>query len=213
MCVYNHWNLPLPKYTRRRILQLQQCVHAVGVFSVFLKSQCTAGSDEGGIEHVWHIQRQFHRNQIKGCWTTPALSLSYSAFKSYRLFLYSCGVCVCVCVCVCVYTARSGSPSFPLFRAFFCLRLQQTTVTAMMKPMSSRMRKMAAAITPTEYSAEIKQHTKCKPKIKWTHMEQLRYEVTRLWANHRETTVNCNTAAKRLKTGFNHKCSVFLQQT
>ena len=64
-----------------------------------------------------------------------------------------------VCVCVCVYTSRSGTPSFPLFRAFF-LRWMQTTVTAMMTPISSRMKKMAPAITLAEYSAEdtIRQH-------------------------------------------------------
>lgn len=54
-----------------------------------------------------------------------------------------------------LYTFRSDTPSFPLFRVSF-LRLQQTTVTAMMTPISSRMRKMAVAITPTEYTMENK---------------------------------------------------------
>ena len=53
------------------------------------------------------------------------------------------------------YTSRSGTPSFSTPRAFF-LRLQQTTAMAMMMPISSRMRKMAAAITPIEYTVEDK---------------------------------------------------------
>lgn len=55
-------------------------------------------------------------------------------------------------VCIQGSKLRSGWLSFS---ALF-LRLQQTTVTAMMMPISIRMRKMAAAITPTEYSVQEK---------------------------------------------------------
>lgn len=121
------------------------------------------------------------------CLTVECLPRSASC-SPYRTQSSSAVPHVPTVMCVCIiehtlYTCRSGNPSFPLFRAFF-LRLQQTTVTAIMRPISSKIRKMAAAITPTEYTGRQNKMTLYKrallyiKRLNWSLWEKLQVKCS-----------------------------------